>query len=355
MAVHYPRNINDSDLPVCDRQPAIPIDVATEMSYFIARIRLAEVCREVADLLTMSPGVTDIDHLRFEQVLRIDRLTEELRDLFPPPCTLHAPLPPDAPSQIRLQRQVINLALEARRARLFRPFVQSNITTDRDHRFLRFRTACLRSAVAVVDIASGYLAGMVRDPEQPGRASAGHQRSSRPPLPRYSAIVIHHLFQACVVLAADPCLGGNNLSRLPEVESRRKTLAKASRLLERVSEQSLMAADLVGKLISILKRYCVQGVETGSSILRQEASHSTATAVVNERTEQHPSVVDQPPGIALTTAPLVLPTQHIDGITWGGLEFGGFEGLWDNLIENPSVSDDWGQVFIDLDHLSGPL
>ncbi|KAA8647846.1 hypothetical protein EYZ11_003618 [Aspergillus tanneri] len=352
MAVHYPRNINDSDLPVCDQQPPKPIDTPTDMSILIARIRLAEVCREVADLL----AATHIEHLHYDQVLRIDYLTEEVRHLFPPPCALHTPLPLDTPPLFHRMRQAMHLALESRRARLFRPFIQSGVA-DRDHRFLRFRTACLRSAQAVMHMASDYLGGA---PWQSAHLSAGAQTYCPPRLPRYSAVVIRHLFQACTVMAADPSLAGTKPSRHPDVECRRRELAESSRLLERVSEQSPMAADLVGKLIGVLKRYSVQSVHVSDQDGGRLAASTTAIATadaISKGSASRPTVADQLPMI---TVPLPPSTHDMTGLTWGGvtpgsLELDGFGGLWGSMVGNPSATDDWGQVFTDLDHWDGPV
>ena len=58
MNVKYPRNLNDNDLGVVDDATTYPLNVPTQMSCFIQRIRLAELCRAVVD--ARDPGSPEV-------------------------------------------------------------------------------------------------------------------------------------------------------------------------------------------------------------------------------------------------------------------------------------------------------
>ena len=71
MAVNFPANVNEND-PFSP----LPMTTATDMTYFILRTRLAEVCRKVADALPL--GTSDIDELPYGCVLSISRLFDDV-------------------------------------------------------------------------------------------------------------------------------------------------------------------------------------------------------------------------------------------------------------------------------------
>ncbi|KAI4630034.1 uncharacterized protein J4E87_003225 [Alternaria ethzedia] len=53
--VNKPLNINDIDLLATGPQPSLPLSQQTDMSYFLQRIRLAEISRTLVDQLTSDP------------------------------------------------------------------------------------------------------------------------------------------------------------------------------------------------------------------------------------------------------------------------------------------------------------
>lgn len=340
--VRLPKNINDKSLQVCDSIAEAPREAITDMSYFLARIRLAEACRQIAGILTLD--VRDVTDLEYDKVLCIDGIFENLCNEMPPAFALDVPLPPEAPPSFWAHRQIMNLAIAARRARVFRPFIQSPIVAL-DRRFQRFRCACLCSAQSVVQIAFHFLTDSfdIRNLAVDGRAHKAPQQSR----PSQNELVIYHLFQACVALAADPSLTSDSPGRAPDAEQRRRALIDASRLMEEVGKKSLLASGLVKRLFTILRSHRIDS-STAS------CGDQAATAAV---TAQNPSLyrnkADQPqhmPDSATCSPRSSMATVncnqfHDDPLT--------FETMWDGLTGVVHNDDSWEQLFVDLDNMGG--
>jgi hypothetical protein len=355
--VSLPKNINDVDLPLCESTPPQPADSVTDMSYFLARIYLAKACRHFTDILTVDSN--DVDALRFDQVLYIDQMFNEVYSHFPSGYALDAPLPANAPPYIRIQRQVIHLALAARRARFFRAFVQPR---EDDIRLKRFRAACLSSAQEAIQIAINFLteAFDLSDGPIPGSPSSyrlGHA-TSRQSLPRQSDIVIYHFFQACIALAGDPCLAAAD--RNAAAEARRQTLLKASKTLERVGRQSILAAGLVSKLVGVLRRRRVCDVDNDDANPEDMATTETQAHRGNylvtstSQEEAVPRVNTSTTSIdpyqqmgALTMPPLGQSWQPVptDQLT--------SDSIWMDFMECAPNMDTWDQAYTDLDYMTG--
>lgn len=243
MIVEYPLNAEDEDMTV-----ALPVDTTTGMTYFNLRTRLAEVCRQVADALPL--GSRDINDLPYDRILAISKLFDDVMASMAPCFALDASLPPDVPPSVAVDRQVIHLAYHARFARVFRPFLLHNRRDKSlDPRLLQFRDLCLHSARSVLKISTRLLS-----------ESLGAKAARLWPLPLMyrSGCVISHLFMACVVLATDSALAPDphgRLERHSDADAIRLELANAQRLLEQLSERSSVAANLVKKLIGVLKRH----------------------------------------------------------------------------------------------------
>lgn len=368
MMVHLPRNVNDDDLST-----VLPADTITDTTYLLLRIRLADVCRQVVDFLPI--GGSDVEGLPYEQVLAISQLFSDAMASMPPSFALDAPMQPDAPPSSAVDRQIFHLAFHARLARILRSFL---VTPDHpspgrntDPRCSSFRSMCLRSARAVLKTGSSLLH---RPPEDSRPRLWPVSRTHR------NGCVICHMFMACVILATDPKTAPGQEPD-PEAEAIRLELANARRLLERVGETSPIAAGLVGRLVGILKRHCVQaagdhrpprrenapeaatasstadgtiyGAPSGTRALGIPLYAAGGTAVdpikgVAEQQLQHPSpYLLNPQQAELPQAASWdidggagdFSSQVLDGIEWAALMGGA----------GSTGADSWGQLFADLD------
>ncbi len=343
MLVRHPRNMNDDDLGRCDDSAVFPKDVPTEMSFFIQRINLAETCRGVADTLPL--GAVTITELSLELLGQIDNLFEDGLARFPPFMALDAVLP-TAPAYFPLQRASIHMGFHARRARLFRPFLDPGVKPHH----ARFRSSCLRSALAVLQIASNLLRQSM-DPMPP----RPHDISSLPEslAPHRSGTVINHLFMACAVLATDPALGARADARPHdlETETRRGALADACRLLERAGEGSPIAASVMSRLVAVFRLHSVHGVHVGQS----QGQGQRELQAGRGETVQPPALV----------SPLVVGSGAVPGAGFTmtgadpfclvGQDIFDVNGLWDDFISAMPGGDGWGPLFADLDSFCGQV
>lgn len=362
MMVHFPRNVNFSDVSA-----VLPADTITDMSYFLLRTRLAEVCRRVVDILPLGGC------LPYDQILAVSQIFSDAIASIPPEFALDAPVQPNWPPSVVLDRQIIHLVFNARLARTFRPFL---LIPDRllhgrniDPRCSGFRSLCLGAARRVLTTATTLLGQCIE-------ASTAHGRPL--PLMHRSGCVISHMFMACVIVATDPKLAPGKVFE-SEAEAIRRELADALHLLERAGEKSPIAATLVGKLVGVVKRDRVHGaaeehhspeaqraseVTASSSVLggmvqgvisgardSNTTSYAGGTALEPQKggTEQQSSCFPNPHPVSQAAAGDVrwsvdggagdFNPQMLDGIEWAGLMGAG-------STENP---DSWCQLFADLE------
>ncbi|KAK3374495.1 hypothetical protein B0T24DRAFT_297406 [Lasiosphaeria ovina] len=396
MRVNRPSNVNERD-PSC----ILPATMVTDMTYPILRTRLAEACRQVTDALPLGAG--DIDDLPYDRVLAIAQLFDGVFTSMPPCFALGAPIPPETPHRVNIERRVIQLAFHGRRARVFRPFLLSNKhkphrehaqqadAEDTDPRFAIFRTMCLSSARAVLAISSDLIRESLDD------------NGKRRRLLVCSGCIISHLFATCVLLIAHPALaphggdagnaGDSEVSE--EAEAIRTELADARRLLEKVAEVSSVAGNLVRKLIGVLGRHRALA-EEAAGISTHGPGPTTKRVYASETSTTNRDLVNQGSDYFATAASdsaLALPTPPATSFekpqqaSWNGQQrvrthssFGlpEFSGSWDStgsfgseshsqppplgLLEDIEWTDlmmstsslavgveGWNQLFADLD------
>lgn len=312
------------------------------------RIRLGEVCRQIADALPLGSG--GIETLPFANVAALDGLYEQiLTDL---PSIFSYPDEHNSADEVArrvvLQRALGKLSLHARRARLLRPLLQAN---NLPLQFDVLRKRCLDSTELVIDIASTILSEAV---DSSGSIDSRIPKSARRS-PYRGGLVINHLFMACAVLATDPALrGGGAEDSSPDAgtERRRAALANACRLLEKAGEKSAMAASMVQRLVSCLRRHRVHGVETGGH--RQVGSGSFAAP--DQGSAQKPQ--SHIPGAEeMTTEPSSLEASHQQAVppSWGceTMDPNGLGGIWNDFLGTNPTDYGWQQLFADLDSFAG--
>ncbi|KAI1358177.1 hypothetical protein F5Y08DRAFT_125380 [Xylaria arbuscula] len=248
--VKRPRNINDGDLSQ-NETFTYPPHVLTQMSCFIQRIRLAEICREMAD--ARSPGLLGVDITDFDTVSSLDLLFEKALAEMPPSLRMDAAIPPDAPLHLAQQRDLILACFNFRRARLHRPFLLHD-TDNPLHEVSRRQ--CLASARAVLYMSSKLL-------EEPRAGDVG--QSFGYPLANRAGLVISAMFTACAILALNAGLLYSRTKgdgdRCGEASKLHAEIASACRVLAKAGEKSVFAANLVRNLVGVLKQYSVKDID----------------------------------------------------------------------------------------------
>lgn len=179
MKVNYPSHVADSEMGTPFYGPRSEMAVM-QMN---ARIRLAEICRDIVDALPLDGG--DIELLPYSKIAALDGRFEKIISEWPLHDTRFPTTDREA-QRIASQRSIGILSVHARRAKLLRPLLQIR---DMAEKFEPFRIQCLRSAEAVIEIASTLLSETV---DTPGTQSGGGSGTS-PKSPYHGGIVITHV------------------------------------------------------------------------------------------------------------------------------------------------------------------
>lgn len=188
MKVDYPRHLAGSETPGAIHGAWSEVSVL----HMNVRIRISEICRDIVDAMPLGSG--DVDTLPYSKIAALDKKFEEIVANWPVQ-DLSASSSDPAARRIALQRSVGIISVHARRAKLLRPLLQIR---DMAEKFEPFRRQCLKSAEAVMEIASTALSDTVDTPGS-GRSGGtpGLQSGDNgmPPLrgPYISGIVISHV------------------------------------------------------------------------------------------------------------------------------------------------------------------
>ncbi|KAI0414295.1 hypothetical protein F5X98DRAFT_255472 [Xylaria grammica] len=249
--VNRPRNLNDSDLSQNDETLTYPLHVLTQVSCFLQRIRLGEICREIAD--ARAPGLLGVDITDFNTVSSLDLLFKKALAQMPPSLRKEGPIPQGAPLHFAQQRDLTLLCFNFRRARLHRPFLLHD-TENTLHE--ASRRQCLASARTVLSISIEML-------EEP--SVVGPNQDLGNPLAYRAGLVISAMFTACAILALNAGLIWSRTkddARTNDVSSElHSEITHACRVLAKLGEKSAFAANLVRNLVGVLEQYSVKGVD----------------------------------------------------------------------------------------------
>jgi hypothetical protein len=349
MQVNYPHYIADSD-------PMIAMYGAwaeTAVLHMNMRIRLGDICRQVVDALPLGSG--DIDNLPYSKIAALDRIFEQLQIDIPTVISTADMSSLDATTQkLALQRSIGTLSLNARWARLLRPLLQAN---NLPKQFEVFRKRCLNSTETVIDIASSILSAAV---DSPGSIDSDSSRMTSRRSPYRSGLIINHLFIACTVLATDPALRENASTEESTradagTERRRSALANACRLLEKAGEKSGMAAVMVRRLVGVLRKHRVHGVESDGRGLRNDDASGSGKPTTAPDQDSMQELQQAPP---MTDDSMATAGQQQGILNGWGFDMDmmdpiGLGGIWDEFFETEPTDDGWQQLFADLDSFAG--
>lgn len=205
------------------------------MSYFLQRIRLAEISRFLVDQLTSAPTQRS-DHL-----MAMDRQLVELMHETPAFFLLDyydSTFSPEKPNHVFIQAYFLNTLIHTQRCKLHltsltRPSASMSISTTTPSS----RTACLYSARQIIYLETKLLLSCHPFARRPQRPPAG----------------LYSIFIATIALLMDACL---NRSSEVQAELRQDgDLAKGLRMIADARDDSLAAAKLYESLMQIVARY----------------------------------------------------------------------------------------------------
>ncbi|TVY83734.1 putative transcription factor lepB [Lachnellula suecica] len=189
--VRIPKNCDDDDLVAVlseDRDPVVGPE-PTGMSNFLERLRLAQLCREMFDILPLE--TSKLNEIPYENIIAFDQRIVDFISTLPVFFRLDAesrrqtkPMEAMYPN-IPLLRYCITRAAYSRRCKLHQRFLLRKST---DPRYAYSRQACIESARAVISFYDG-LAG----------------DSSPVIVTAQMGIAVHFMHLALVVLVMDLC------------------------------------------------------------------------------------------------------------------------------------------------------
>lgn len=324
MMVNKPLNINDVDLHDNSQHRDLSMTQLTEMSYFLQRIRLAEISRKIVDHDPM--GVTDADWQSgyvTAMDMELDLMLRDIPPFFHLDSYEHGP--DFTSSNIFIQAYMLNSLLYTARCKLHLKYLISG--PKNNPAYISSRGTCIHAARQIV------------------RAEMQLKYSQNPFVLirlRLSAI-LYGIFLAGIVLLMDTCMNGTGSL---QNEVRHGEVAEVLLLIEDARSHSLAARNLYESLTQILNKHrsqrqqhqhqqrrqisLVSDVSQLGSTVAATAPPAT-TAAMTPVQRRHDGLIDY-----MSTQPCMTNSQPLYS---GNLlaqnleELVGFEGFqWDDLF-----------------------
>ncbi|ETS00081.1 hypothetical protein M419DRAFT_101290 [Trichoderma reesei RUT C-30] len=240
MAVNKPRNANDEDImegvEIIDR----PVTEATCISYFVQRIRLAEVCRTLIDRAPLGTPTSETSVYKgiLEVDAKLNQFMREAPDFLSLECSHLDSLPITDPRRspfITAQRYMLNLLLHRQLCKIHLPYLAQGTV---DPAYAYSRDVCLRSARVVFEL----------DHQLQGECLPFFNSRLR------LAMVLRSLFLASIALVLNACLTGD----AEDTGEGEDEIAGAWKILHEAQGQFPPAAKLLELSIQILRKYKIK-------------------------------------------------------------------------------------------------
>jgi hypothetical protein len=187
--VKLPRDVDDENIALLGSDKLSPDERPAGMSYYLQRVQLAHLCREIVDLM---PPDSNIEHISYDDVIALDRKMVTFFDQLPfyfkadiDSCERAKVLETINPN-LKILRFCITRAAHSRRIKLHQRFLLRCATNPR---FAYSRHACLESAQIVIQFYDGF-----NDSSDPFIANAR------------MGLAVHYMHLALVVLVMDLCV-----------------------------------------------------------------------------------------------------------------------------------------------------
>lgn len=252
MAVNKPRNTNDEDViegvEIIDR----PETEATCMSYFVQRIRLAEISRALVDRTPL--GTQASESIAYQDILDVDARLNQFIQNAPSFLSVNCPGLEDLPATdirrslfITAQRYMFNLLVHRQLCKIHLPYLAQGTI---DPAYAYSRDACLKSARIVFEL--------------------DHQLQNEN-LPFFRSrlrlsMVLRSVFLASIALVLNACLKGDGEDNMEGEDE----VAGAWKILHEVQDQFPPAAKLLELSIKILRKYKIK--HRALDLLQQQVS-----------------------------------------------------------------------------------
>lgn len=285
MAVKKPRNINDADLVDNGYRTEFPLSQSTEMSYFLQRIRMAEIARRTVDesqTAVDSSGPEDSTHL-MKLDFQLDQFIHDIPFFFN--LDNYEDNPESTSAGIFVHAYLLNLVIHTQRCKLHLRYLTSG--PNKSPMYATSREICLKSARQLI------------------RAESQLERAQHPIVLirlRLSAIR-YGVFLACIALLMDAYINGSGSL---QDEINHGDVAEALRILEGARSHSWAAQNLSDSLNQVLAKYRAQNPEFENQSVQDISTPftpsgapyvSSATAMESMTTQLAPGS-SQPPVVS---------------------------------------------------------
>lgn len=236
--VRFPKDSNDDEIVLGEDNKSVTKSQPTTMAFFLARVRLAHLCRELTDTVPLE--TSKLLRIPYEHIINLDkrfegflvdlpfffRLDAESRERSKPLEMVYPKIP--------ITRYCITTAAHTRRCRLHQKFL---LRQSFDPRYAYSRRVCLESARAVIQI--------YEDPQE--------EDGSKITAIARMGMAAHYTHMALVVMVMDLCYNIDGTS-----EDERRTEVKAAlRMLENARHVSPLLGRSLDALREILRKHNV--------------------------------------------------------------------------------------------------
>ncbi|CAM1506034.1 Fc.00g056750.m01.CDS01 [Cosmosporella sp. VM-42] len=236
--VRAPQDCADDDLALGERTEVMTEPRPTSMTFFLGRLQLAHLSREIAD--TVPLDTSKLIEMPYEQIICLDGKLKGFISSLPYFLRLdvdsrkRSNLLETIYPNIPISRYCIIAEAYSRRCKLHQRFLLRQCI---DPRYVYSRQACLESARAVVQVYQDL-----------------HQYDSSSTVPELMGMAVHFTHLALVVMVMDLCFNKNEADE-GEIKSQVRT---ALRIFEDAKSISPLAGQFLTSLSEVLAKHKVQ-------------------------------------------------------------------------------------------------
>jgi hypothetical protein len=243
--VRLPKDCNDDDFVLGDENEPMDAAQPTNIRYFIEKIRLAHICREIVD--TVPLDAVRLQQMPYENIIELDKKLLDFISGLPFFFKLDAASRQQSKPlemmylNIQLQRYCITGAVHSRRCKLHQRFL---LRQSSDLRYAYSRRACLESARTVMQFYDGF---SDQNPPRTLRHGIG--------------IAMHYMHLAMVVLVMDLCFNRDQADE----ESIKEEVKAGLQMFEDTQHASPLLGRFLSSLCHIMRKHNVDLTESLST------------------------------------------------------------------------------------------
>ncbi|KAH6676341.1 hypothetical protein B0J14DRAFT_352337 [Halenospora varia] len=243
--VNIPKDCTDDDIVLGEENEPVAGPQPTGMTFFLERLRLAHICREMTDTLPLE--TTKLISLPYEQIISLDKKLQDFLSSLPFFFKLDAESRSRSRAleamypKIAISRYCVTTEAHSRRIKLHQKLLHRQSI---DPRYAYSRQACLESARVIVHAYDDL-----------------HKHDSHSTVPELMGMVVHFTHLALVVMVMDICF---NSDAVDEAEIKAEVKA-ALEIFEDGKNASPLLNQFLGSLRDVLQKHKVQLTDTSTS------------------------------------------------------------------------------------------